>query len=362
MRVRDIYAWNAGPLVNYHLSLFDAWTNETEYRVLLSGPNGCGKTTVLAIVAELWAAWSEWLRSERIKIKPLSDKFPILNSASSAAIILDSFENDKWMFEQGVVDEGFAIGLFFGANTQFAELQSKHSKVVWFGETRQGNSSELIVQSPSNEKANVISKSASYVLHRSAMDDAMVGNVVYFDAENRKWLAPSKNIGKYGSKSDDNWLVKYNPSNDWLDSIEAGLKDLKLSNQADFDKLRIHINSFFSGKVLSENIDDSFGNRFVVDLANGKKHNIDNLSSGERQVLLILYFVFCKAHLGAVVLIDEPDLFLHPSLVTSLLGTLEKLVHERNGQLIIASHSSDAWNKYDNLGKRVRMGVDDAQV
>ena len=68
---------------------------------------------------------------------------------------------------------------------------------------------------------------------------------------------------------------------------------------------------------------------------------------------------------GGVVLIDEPDLHLHPSLVSPLLATLENIIRGRSGQLIITSHATELWQRYDNLGLRInlndRKGADNGQ-
>jgi len=58
---------------------------------------------------------------------------------------------------------------------------------------------------------------------------------------------------------------------------------------------------------------------------------------------------------GGVVLIDEPDLYLHPSLVDPLLDVLERTARELDAQLIITSHSVDIWRRYETSGTRVEL-------
>jgi len=55
-------------------------------------------------------------------------------------------------------------------------------------------------------------------------------------------------------------------------------------------------------------------------------------------------------------MIDEPDLYLHPSMIHGLLGTLEYLTDKLNAQLIITSHNPDLWNRYEAKGLRVSLG------
>lgn len=55
----------------------------------------------------------------------------------------------------------------------------------------------------------------------------------------------------------------------------------------------------------------------------GARHSLDELSAGEHQVLILVYLISRWLQPGGIVLIDEPDLYLHPSLVSGLLANLE---------------------------------------
>jgi AAA15 family ATPase/GTPase len=93
-----------------------------------------------------------------------------------------------------------------------------------------------------------------------------------------------------------------------------------------------------------------------VELSSGLvKHTLDDLSAGEHQVLIQLYLVSRFLKPGGVVMIDEPDLHLHPSLVPSFLARLETQVKERNGQLILTSHNPAIWDRYENKALRIQL-------
>ncbi len=89
----------------------------------------------------------------------------------------------------------------------------------------------------------------------------------------------------------------------------------------------------------------------------GQSHSLDELSAGEHQVLILIYLLARWAEEGCVVMIDEPDLYLHPSLVNSMLASLEKLVADKNGQLLITSHQPEIWQRYEASGKRIELGA-----
>ena len=72
--------------------------------------------------------------------------------------------------------------------------------------------------------------------------------------------------------------------------------------------------------------------------------------------MIQLYLLYRWLEPGGIVLIDEPDLHLHPSLIPGFLASLESLVKEKNGQLILTSHLPSIWDRYDSVGHRISLG------
>lgn len=70
----------------------------------------------------------------------------------------------------------------------------------------------------------------------------------------------------------------------------------------------------------------------------GGTHPVQDLSSGERQALIIISRVLRAGGGHSVVLIDEPDAYLHPHLSHRLIQALERGIGEA-GQLVVATHS-----------------------
>lgn len=61
MKIRTLEFTEAGPLGDQRFDFIDDWSGDVERRILFSGPNGCGKSTVLRAVAMLWEAAGYWL-------------------------------------------------------------------------------------------------------------------------------------------------------------------------------------------------------------------------------------------------------------------------------------------------------------
>ena len=84
-------------------------------------------------------------------------------------------------------------------------------------------------------------------------------------------------------------------------------------------------------------------------------HPVEQLSSGERQMLLLIAYTVAFLRDGGIVLIDEPDLHIHISMVAQLIETLELVIRERHGQLIVASHSELVWGWFALDSERIEL-------
>lgn len=75
------------------------------------------------------------------------------------------------------------------------------------------------------------------------------------------------------------------------------------------------------------------------------KIQLEQLSSGEKQLLLILTTVFLQEEEPNILLMDEPEISLHISWQDKLIEMIRKL--NPNCQLILATHSPnifvDGW-------------------
>ncbi len=148
-------------------------------------------------------------------------------------------------------------------------------------------------------------------------------------------------------KTESNLLqeLKYviNQNGEGSSFFDYRMKMLNYPEQS--DKIRSRIECFFS------TIDSLFGETgkkvsidpktntlaFSIKGNNGDLIQLDQLSSGEKQLLLILTTVFLQDEKPSVLLMDEPEISLHISWQDSLVSMLRKLNPEC--QLIITTHS-----------------------
>lgn len=349
MKIKSIHFQDVGPLGNQPISLVNDWDDSLEPRALLSGPNGCGKSTVLRAVAMLWDALGYWLDHR----KPLPKSHAArewLQRWGGCAVVL-----------HGVTADTPDVGLVFGDLAWCEALRAAQPGVSWFAESvaRTGK--------PGNPTRKLSVPAEPWVLAWSearkkmilSFDKATFPNVVFLDAEERRWVLPRKSVGEHvADQPGKRWLPKYIASEDWRDQLEASLITLKTTQLHKYHEVVRLLNTFLLGKDIDPDIAPGESRlRVKLNGKRGQHHSLDELSAGEHQVLILLFLLSRWAEKGVVVLIDEPDLYLHPSLVGGMLASLEKLVSDLDGQLIITSHSVDIWQRYEASGKRIELGV-----
>lgn len=357
MKIAAIYTQRVGSLGDAEISFKNDWTGEVEENVLLTGPNGCGKSTLLRGIAMLWDALGHWLDREKpLPVNHNAKKW--LQQWGSFAILVKDLKCSHY--------SPATFGFIFGDKLFAEKLIKKHPTANWIGEVSlDKKKSEVVVEQGSLTGHNFddyikmlrITRAQVVLGMLTSGMDLAIPNVIYLDAEERRWIAPKRNISDLVQDDlSQRWLASYIPTPDWKGQLEASLFNMKATLPELYPEMMKTLNQFLSGKVIEEEIQP--GQRQQVKLANGYTHTLDELSSGEHQVLIMLFMVQRWLQPGGVVLIDEPDLHLHPSLVSPLLATLENIIQKKHGQLILTSHATDVWQRYESLGLRYPLSVE----
>lgn len=85
------------------------------------------------------------------------------------------------------------------------------------------------------------------------------------------------------------------------------------------------------------------------------------LSSGEQEVVKVAFDLIWKKIRHSVILIDEPELHLHPTLAFRLIETIKEL-GDRTNQLILFTHSPDLISTYHASGNVYFIDLDEASA
>lgn len=124
---------------------------------------------------------------------------------------------------------------------------------------------------------------------------------------------------------------------DYLDLIQKRAGE---ETSSDFDLLASAFQRA-TGKRIPRPLPDPAGvsgARLVVETSAGTTHDLDQLSSGEQSVLGLMFYVRRLSATGGILLIDEPELHLHPALHPLLFSVLDDVA--KRAQIWTVTHST----------------------
>ncbi|MDR0335037.1 MAG: ATP-binding protein [Methanomassiliicoccaceae archaeon] len=112
------------------------------------------------------------------------------------------------------------------------------------------------------------------------------------------------------------------------------------------------MNSFLSDKDMT--IDAKGHITFVLD--NGMTIPVKDMSSGEKQIFIILYRLLFQTLPGSFVMIDEPEISLHVSWQQRIGPVLKDVARLRDLQIVAATHSPQIVHDDWDLTNELRAG------
>ena len=149
------------------------------------------------------------------------------------------------------------------------------------------------------------------------------------------------NVSPFSGSGEDPYL-RFNGLLPWLttlDYMELTARREGRQPPGDFELLADRFEQA-TGKRLQRPETDPQGQgvRLLVRLPTGERHDLSRLSDGEQQVLALMYFARRTSAAGGILLIDEPELHLHPSLQQALIEVLRQM--SDRAQVWIATHAT----------------------
>lgn len=120
----------------------------------------------------------------------------------------------------------------------------------------------------------------------------------------------------------------------------AERQGLQVTN--DYRVLQSAFSSATGKELLLPQYDPALGNTIQIKLPSEHRHGLQDLSSGEQEMLAMMYFVRRLSASGGVLCIDEPEQHLHPSLQASLFEAMQGLAER--AQVLVVSHSVNLIN------------------
>jgi energy-coupling factor transporter ATP-binding protein EcfA2 len=163
-------------------------------------------------------------------------------------------------------------------------------------------------------------------------------------------------------KAPQTFTYRFHAPAKWSESLEAVLYAARWADlnalaagrtEHNFDAYAEAFSTFFEDKRLVWE-----DGELVVRVADGSLHALDALSSGEKQVIILVSELLRRWRPGSLVLIDEPESHMHPVWIAKLWRLLKRWQQERGGQVILATQSTQLFGLADVRGKILLGGGD----
>lgn len=133
----------------------------------------------------------------------------------------------------------------------------------------------------------------------------------------------------------------------YLDSINAKLNALEIVEKT-LNLFIKTINDYFTNKEISFYLTTGFVLRQNNDKDELEEIDFNWLSSGEKQLLLLLINTITSADDATIFIIDEPEISLNIKWQRKLIKTLLEFSSDKNIQFILATHSFELLSAYKN--------------
>lgn len=318
MKIEHVCFSGLGPLIDHRADLTLGGNSRSS--LCLRGPNGAGKSTWLRAVHQLWG----WFRRSCTVRRPTEPS-----------------PRDR-------VPKGSTLGMLVGG------LAGPDSHLwIWQGSPLALAAERQRHEGPGRTAPSVVSLDEAGLL--AAWDQAFVQaegggnslpNVLLLEAEGR-FLPPLRSGALSRPSPTPAWIAapRYRPS-DRGEALEGVMRTLALARRDRWVALCDDLRDLLPGIRLLDAFDEATL-RPLFELSNGQRLFADQLSAGEISLLISIVTIARFASPGAVVLLDEPELHQHLSLMRGSLAALEELVVDHlGGQLIVASHAPEVWDHF----------------
>lgn len=313
--------------------------NQAYNTIILAGENGCGKTAILEAIADFQrgAYLKEWSSIKKVEyIDPNNTPRTILRTEESKRYAKPEEALEEWGDIWDFSEQDFYRERFELADETPYDIRNRR---LVFSEARSG----FEVKIDDN-------------VRRSEYDDEK------YEKEGSNYSGIVKLLIDLEEDDDKDYIrqVKINP-----DYTYAEYKDCN-SRIARFRKT---FEDIFKKKLSYKGKAINSDGQTVCFVKGEQEIDINELSAGEKQIVLRGTDLLFHATVGATVLIDEPELSLHPKWQKEILKFYRSLFTDEKGrqiaQIIIATHSQyvvqSAMTDNDNI-KIIVLERDDSVV
>jgi predicted ATPase len=300
------------------------WDGEIPDVMVIGGANGSGKTTLLSMLASIAPFASSGDIGELFQRQ--AELTAPRHAELTATILVSVDDGRRWSVPVIVGQEAFVAA------------NSVAGSPMW---------TPLPAQACSFFAGHEVVKEIQPIF-RDERARARFPAVLYFPSEQRDLVLPKTSQKSFSKQKEAlQNAYRWTPEKHWQQSLEARLyaarwEDLNAKEEGRPEDA-VHFKAY--ADEFSRFFEDQKAlvwrkAELVVETRDGAIHDLTELSSGEKQMIVLMAELHRLWRPGSLVLIDEPELHLHPAWQTKLLTRLEELQAERGGQVILATQSA----------------------
>lgn len=322
-----------------HISFVEPWTKETRLCTVIAGSNGTGKTTIFEVIEALLAFVIYPEKPNRIVEEAKATGYIALElelGASDLSGLGDaSFRSDVETVE--------ILHIFAGRRDKGPQ------NVNQIGTNLYGHIVQPGQGQPVRRKSLLADRLRKAILAMQQRSDIPLHGGFLFLPHDRR-LIPSQGGSIEPPPAERPWAFRFESPQQWKGTLE---QHWVWQNYLDLERQTSNRSQL---KPFIQAIEEALGPNRQIIVREGRVLinpawspalkrqeptlvHIHDLPSGEQQLLLILGELVRRARHGAVVMVDEPELSLHPTLQRVLLDFLRRYARQWGAQLILATHS-----------------------
>lgn len=196
----------------------------------------------------------------------------------------------------------------------------------------------------------------------------LYGGMLYFP--HGRSLSVSKGGPIEPPPEDRSWVYRYTPSTQWQGSLE---QLWVWQNYLDLERKVVGRESL---RPFVATLEEILGPDRPISVREGRaqvpvswtkpdgtrdKVRLDQLPSGEQQVLLLFGELARWRREGAIIAIDEPEISLHPTLQRLVIHQLRRLAREWDAQIILSTHSMEILRTVHESERLILDRLDDPE-
>lgn len=276
--------------------------------IIIAGENGTGKTIILEQISKIM-------------------KYEMVQYDTDCEVELNILDNNGENFKYNYHYEGDRLYFpdHLGVSINNNQDSTKQENLYRLGKKFSSIYSNVNINFSPNLKIRTIQSNSEDAKNNDDLNENMAKNI-------KQFLINTDNY--------DNKII--------VDKIRENVGKIVTEEmlQGRMDRFKKAFNVMFSNIIEYNGMEDKNDYIEILFNKNGKEFSIDNLSSGEKQIVFRGAFLLKdkEALNGAVILIDEPEISMHPKWQKKILDYYRNLFIDSNGkqtsQIIVSTHSN----------------------